>query len=227
MLIANSSSDNQHSFRVVAFTVNSAGSAAKSAAATEPWPSRLDRTNKVGEGGAGSLGRPPHEQEKLFEVEAQTLQQPPSSAAVGGGGDTPLVEAQQKRPPQAEEEERLRAGQEEEEEGHEKREFLHSVVLLSSDEQADLEGAAERRHNGRQPDDATGLPLHSRGGEGEGEGGGGGGGGGKLPSVPLVGLLVLFFLLYVGIEVGFGAWVAVVVLRDSLAGEAGAALMAR
>ncbi|CAM9295326.1 unnamed protein product [Ectocarpus sp. 8 AP-2014] len=53
--------------------------------------------------------------------------------------------------------------------------------------------------------------------------------GGKLPPpppVPLVGLLVLFFFLYVGIEVGFGAWVAVVVLRDDLAGQAGAALMA-
>ncbi|CAM9487948.1 unnamed protein product [Ectocarpus sp. 12 AP-2014] len=46
------------------------------------------------------------------------------------------------------------------------------------------------------------------------------------PPFPLVGLLVLFFFLYVGIEVGFGAWVAVVVLRDDLAGQAGAALMA-
>lgn len=45
--------------------------------------------------------------------------------------------------------------------------------------------------------------------------------GGKLPPspFPLVGLLVLFFFLYVGIEVGFGAWVAVVVLRDDLAGQ--------
>ncbi|CAB1097368.1 unnamed protein product [Ectocarpus sp. CCAP 1310/34] len=56
-------------------------------------------------------------------------------------------------------------------------------------------------------------------------------GGGKPPPpppppFPLVVLLVLFFFLYVGIEVGFGAWVAVVVLRDDLAGQAGAALMA-
>lgn len=49
----------------------------------------------------------------------------------------------------------------------------------------------------------------------------------KLPSLLLVGLLVLFFFLYVGIEVGFGAWVAVVVLRDELVGEAAAARMAR
>lgn len=49
----------------------------------------------------------------------------------------------------------------------------------------------------------------------------------KLPSFLLVGLLVLFFFLYVGIEVGFGAWVAVVVMRDELVGEAGAARMAR
>lgn len=48
------------------------------------------------------------------------------------------------------------------------------------------------------------------------------------PSPPaLVNMLVLFFFLYVGAEVGFGAWVAVVVLRDDLATEAGAALMAR
>lgn len=48
------------------------------------------------------------------------------------------------------------------------------------------------------------------------------------PAPPaLINLLVLFFFLYVGAEVGFGAWIAVVVLRDDLATEAGAALMAR
>lgn len=51
--------------------------------------------------------------------------------------------------------------------------------------------------------------------------------GGKPSPLVLVGLLVLFLFLYVGAEVGFGAWVAVVVLRDELATEAVAALMAR
>lgn len=49
----------------------------------------------------------------------------------------------------------------------------------------------------------------------------------KPPPFSLVGLLVLFLFLYVGAEVGFGAWIAVSVLRDDLAGEGGAALMAR
>lgn len=115
-----------------------------------------------------------------------------------------------------------RRGQEGE---HEKHESVRSV-LLSTDEQANLAAAEHRRHS-RQLGEGTGQPLHSREGEAVGEGDGDGSGGGKLPSAPLVGLLVLFFFLYVGIEVGFGAWVAVVVLRDDLAGEAGAALMAR
>lgn len=77
------------------------------------------------------------------------------------------------------------------------------------------------RSNRQLDEEEVDIPLRSgeeeRGGDGK-----------KLvPSVPLVGLLVLFFFLYVGIEVGFGAWIAVVVLRDELAGEAGAALMAR
>lgn len=51
--------------------------------------------------------------------------------------------------------------------------------------------------------------------------------GGNPSPLVLVGLLVLFLFLYVGAEVGFGAWVAVVVLRDGLATEAVAALLAR
>lgn len=43
----------------------------------------------------------------------------------------------------------------------------------------------------------------------------------------MVFLLVMFFLLYVGAEIGFGTWVAVVVLREGLTGEASAASMAR
>lgn len=50
---------------------------------------------------------------------------------------------------------------------------------------------------------------------------------GNMAPFPLVALLALFLFLYVGAEVGFGAWIAVVVLRDDLAEEAGAALMAR
>lgn len=50
--------------------------------------------------------------------------------------------------------------------------------------------------------------------------------GGNPSPLVLVGLLVLFLFLYVGAEVGFGAWVAVVVLRDGLATEAVAALLA-
>ena len=201
---------------MVAFTVNSAGSAATRAAATDPRRSRLDRTSKVGEGEPGPL-RPPYEQDGLFQVEAQTVHSPSSGAGGGGGGGDALVAAQEKRSPQAEEEEEEEDRVRGQEEGYEKREFLPSV-LLSADKGADLEGGGEQRHSGRQPGETADLPHHPREGRG---------GGGKLPSVALVGLLVLFFFLYVGIEVGFGAWVAVVVLRDSLAGEAGAALMAR
>lgn len=50
---------------------------------------------------------------------------------------------------------------------------------------------------------------------------------GRPSPLRLVALLVLFLFLYVGAEVGFGAWIAVVVLREDLAGETGAALMAR
>lgn len=137
------------------------------------------------------------------------------------GGDGALVA--QKRYPQKE----GYRGQE----GHEKDECLHSA-LLPSGKQADHEAEQDgqqldhrQQRDRRRLDESADLPLHSR--ESEGSGGGGGGDGQKLPSLPLVGLLVLFFFLYVGIEVGFGAWVAVVVLRDGLAGEAGAALMAR
>ena len=49
----------------------------------------------------------------------------------------------------------------------------------------------------------------------------------SLPPFSLIVLLALFLFLCVGVEVGFGAWVAVVVLRDDLAGEAGAIRMAR
>lgn len=55
--------------------------------------------------------------------------------------------------------------------------------------------------------------------KGEGEG--------ILPPLSLVALLALFLFLCVGVEVGFGAWVAVVVLRDGLSGEASAIRMAR
>ena len=48
-----------------------------------------------------------------------------------------------------------------------------------------------------------------------------------LPPFSLIALLSLFLFLYVGIEFGFGAWIAVVVLRDGLSGEAGATRMAR
>lgn len=136
--------------------------------------------------------------------------QPPSSAAVGGGG---ALVAQKRYPQEEEKGEREREEIGGQEEGHVKHACSHSV-LLPSDEQAD-HGAEQLHHQ-------LDLPLHA----GESEGGGSGGGG-KLPSFPLVGLLVLFFFLYVGIEVGFGAWVAVVVLRDGLAGETGAALMVR
>ena len=50
---------------------------------------------------------------------------------------------------------------------------------------------------------------------------------GILPPLSLVALLALFLFLCVGAEVGFGAWVAVVVLRDGLSGEANAIRMAR
>lgn len=50
---------------------------------------------------------------------------------------------------------------------------------------------------------------------------------GKLPPVSLIALLASFCFLYIGAEVGFGGWVAVVVLRDALSGEAGAVRMAR
>lgn len=50
---------------------------------------------------------------------------------------------------------------------------------------------------------------------------------GSLPPASLVVLLALFLFLCVGVEVGFGAWVAVVVLRDDLSGETGAIRMAR
>ncbi len=79
------------------------------------------------------------------------------------------------------------------------------------------------RSNRRLDEEEVDIPLRS----GEGQEEAAAGGKKLVPSFPLVGLLVLFFFLYVGIEVGFGAWIAVVVLRDELAGEAGAALMAR
>lgn len=50
---------------------------------------------------------------------------------------------------------------------------------------------------------------------------------GNRPPFSLIALLSFFLFLYVGAEVGFGAWVAVVVLRDGLSGEAGAVRMAR
>ena len=50
---------------------------------------------------------------------------------------------------------------------------------------------------------------------------------GKPPTLPLVALLVCFFFLYVGAEIGFAAWIAVVLLNEKLVGEAGAASMAR
>ena len=50
---------------------------------------------------------------------------------------------------------------------------------------------------------------------------------GNLPPFSVVALLALFLFLLVGAEVGFGAWVAVVVLRDGLSGEASAIRMAR
>lgn len=49
----------------------------------------------------------------------------------------------------------------------------------------------------------------------------------KSPTFSMVFVLVVFFLLYVGAEIGFGTWVAVIVLRQGLAGEALAASMAR
>lgn len=100
------------------------------------------------------------------------------------------------------------------------------AFLLSSDENVNsqvlvayetIDAEQEQLHRNYQLDEEVRIPLH----EGESEEGG------KLPSSLLVGLLVLFFFLYVGMEVGFGAWVAVVVLRDELVGEAGAAMMAR
>ena len=53
------------------------------------------------------------------------------------------------------------------------------------------------------------------------------GGQGNRPPFSLIALLSFFLFLYVGAEVGFGAWIAVVVLRDGLSGEAGAVRMAR
>lgn len=50
---------------------------------------------------------------------------------------------------------------------------------------------------------------------------------GNVPPFSLIALLALFLFLCVGAEVGFGAWVAVVVLRDGLSGEASAIRMAR
>eukprot|EP00752_Nemacystus_decipiens_P016764 g15002.t1 len=201
--------------------VNSTESARTSAAATESRGSLLDRTSNADEGAAAGALRPTGEQDKLFEVEAQTFQ-PPSSAAVGGSGGDAL-EAQEWSPQAHDEASEARIGGPGE--GPEKRDLSHSVPS-PSDKYAGREKAQHGRNGRRQPDGAAGLPLHSREDEDEGEGEGGGDGGGKLPSVALVGLLALFFFLYVGVEVGFGAWVAVVVLRDSLAGEAGAALMA-
>lgn len=55
----------------------------------------------------------------------------------------------------------------------------------------------------------------------------GAGEGDSAPPFLLVALLAIFSFLYVGTEIGFGAWVAVVVVRDNLAGEAGAAIIAR
>ena len=48
-----------------------------------------------------------------------------------------------------------------------------------------------------------------------------------IPPVSLVVILALFLFLCVGVDVGFGAWVALVVMRDGLAGETGAARIAR
>ncbi|CAN0078886.1 unnamed protein product [Scytosiphon promiscuus] len=80
----------------------------------------------------------------------------------------------------------------------------------------DSVGTEDHRHC--QPNESVDSPLHP--GEKEGEAAL------KPPTSSLVVLLALLFFLYVGIEVGFGAWIAVVVLRDHLAAEAGAALMA-
>lgn len=49
----------------------------------------------------------------------------------------------------------------------------------------------------------------------------------QSPTFSMVFLLVIFFVLYVGAEIGFGTWVVVIVLREGLAGEALAASMAR
>ncbi|CAM9362746.1 unnamed protein product [Hapterophycus canaliculatus] len=87
---------------------------------------------------------------------------------------------------------------------------------LNSVEAADEVLMEEHRY--RQPDESVENPLHARERAEEAAL--------KPPTVPLIGLLVLFFFLYVGIEVGFGAWIDVVVLTDDLAAETGAALMA-
>ena len=54
-----------------------------------------------------------------------------------------------------------------------------------------------------------------------------GGTGKGIPPISVVVLLAFFLFLYVGAEVGFGAWIAIAVLRDGLSGGAGAVRMAR
>lgn len=76
---------------------------------------------------------------------------------------------------------------------------------------ADNDVSAQRK---QQQYSGTTEPLQGRGN-------------GTLPPLSLVFILALFMFLYVGAEVGFGAWVAVVVLREDLVVEAGATLMAR
>eukprot|EP00904_Undaria_pinnatifida_P013994 jgi/Undpi1/9725/HiC_scaffold_27.g12181.m1 len=53
-----------------------------------------------------------------------------------------------------------------------------------------------------------------------------GGTGKGIPPISLIVLLAFFLFLYVGAEVGFGAWIAIAVLRDGLSGGAGAVRMA-
>lgn len=49
----------------------------------------------------------------------------------------------------------------------------------------------------------------------------------EIPPIALIVMLALILFLYVGAEVGFGAWIATVVLREGLSGEVGAVRMAR
>ncbi|CAN0426269.1 unnamed protein product [Pylaiella littoralis] len=195
--------------------VKSAGFAAAGATVTEPQRPQVGEASEVDkEATLIFAGR--HQQKKRCEQEAQTASQTlhQTSAAPATSSSDALV---------------AQSSQEDEEsrphEGGEKKRMGMRSVLLSSDENVNsqvlvtyetIDAEQEQLHRNYQLDEEVRIPLH----EGESEDGR------KLPSSLLVGLLVLFFFLYVGMEVGFGAWVAVVVLRDELVGEAGAAMMA-